>query len=61
MACLDALPDALRDVLTTPSYDAAAGRVAAQAAELPPIDDVVPLLHGLARARRDFTTQASGF
>ena len=44
-----------------PSYHAAAGRVAAQAAELPPIDDVVPLLHGLARARRDFTSQASGF
>jgi UDP:flavonoid glycosyltransferase YjiC (YdhE family) len=61
MACLDALPDALRDVLTTPSYHAAAGRVAAQAAELPPIDDVVPLLRGRVRARRDFTSQAAGF
>ena len=48
-------------MLTTPSYHAAAGHVAAQAAELPPIDDVVPLLHGLARARRDFTSYASGF
>ena len=61
MACLDALPAALREVLSTSAYHAAAGRVAAEAAELPPVDDVVPLLHGLARARRDFTSQASGF
>jgi UDP:flavonoid glycosyltransferase YjiC (YdhE family) len=59
--CLDRLPGAVRAVLAGPAYHAVAGRVAAEAEALPPIDDVVPLLHGLARARRDFTSQASGF
>ncbi len=47
-------------MLAGPAYHAVAGRIAAEAAALPPIDDVVPLLHGLARARRDFTSTAVG-